>query len=76
MTAFAVRVGQGIGKQRRRGDRNRSSAVHAATRLGGAMLLASGMKISAEPKPEKPARDAGDHRDDADRGDRANADVG
>ena len=26
----------------------------AATRRGAAMLLASGMKISAEPKPEKP----------------------
>ncbi len=27
---------------------------NAATSLGAAMLLASGMKISAEPKPEKP----------------------
>ena len=35
------------------GSSNKSNTT-AATSGGGATLLASGMKISAEPKPEKP----------------------
>ena len=47
----------------------------AATSRGSAIALASGMKISAEPKPEKPARRSRDEGDRADRDRRVEADF-
>ena len=55
MTAVALRSAcfQALGASGSAATKSMMSS-RAATRRGAAMLLASGMKISAEPKPENP----------------------